>query len=226
MLKLTYNQEKYNFDKLLSECFEVENLESIHLNLDSDYCVPSGVNGLGNDTDSKYHKIFYNRLNNGWPEFEEKYISFIKENIMSYMKVDTLVYQVKPSFRIQYPNSHAVTTWHFDSDENHKHPDWEINVQVALTQMKDTTSTWIESVPGLRDFKPMEMDVGDFFIFNGNKCLHGNKPNISNKTRISFDFRVVPRERYNDRFKNISATKKQKFLIGSYYDVIISGEEK
>ena len=226
MIKQSYDKTKFNFDELLRECFEVDNLEDIHLNLDYGYSIPSGVGGLGNDTDSKYHKIFYNKLNNGWEEFEKTYTSFIKENIMRYMKVDTLVYQIKPSFRIQYPNSHAVTTWHFDSDENHKHPDWEINIQVALTEMKDSTSTWIESVPGLRDFKPMEMNVGDFYIFNGNKCLHGNKPNASNKTRISFDFRVVPYDRYNDTFENISATKGQKFLIGGYYDAIISKEER
>ena len=68
--------------------------------------------------------------------------------------------------------------------------------------------------------------MGDFYIFNGNKCLHGNKPNASNKTRISFDFRVVPYDRYNDTFENISATKGQKFLIGGYYDAIISKEER
>jgi hypothetical protein len=226
MLKLNYDKTKFNFDELLRECYGVENLENIHLSLDSGYEIPSGVKGLGNDTDSKYHKMFYNKLNSGWSDFEKTYVNFIKENIMQYMKVDTLVYQAKPSFRIQYPNSHAVTTWHFDSDKNHRHPDWEINVQVALTEMKDSTSTWIESVPGLRDFKPMEMNVGDFYIFNGNKCLHGNKPNKSGKTRISFDFRVLPYDRYDDSFENTSATKKQKFLIGGYYNAIMGREDK
>ena len=92
--------------------------------------------------------------------------------------------------------------------------------------MKGDLCTWVETVPGLKDYKPMEMSPGEFYIFNGNKCTHGNRPNNTDKTRVSFDFRVVPYERYNDGFKNISATKKQKFLIGSYYDVIMKEEGK
>jgi hypothetical protein len=226
MLKLSYDISKYSFGDLLRSCFKTENLEKIHMNLDNEYFVPTGTSGLGNDTNSHYHKMFYDKLNNGWPEFIQTYTDFIKEIVMGYMKVDKLVYQSMPSFRIQYPRGKAVTTWHYDSDENHKHPEWEINIQVALTEMKGDLCTWVETVPGLKDYKPMEMSPGEFYIFNGNKCTHGNRPNNTDKTRVSFDFRVVPHERYNDGFKNISATKKQKFLIGSYYDVIMKEEGK
>ena len=220
MLKLNYDKTKFNFDELLRECFQAEDLQKIHLNLNEKYFVPDGVPGLGKDTDSHYHKLFYNKLNNGWSELTDAYHGLIKEVIMKYMKVDKLVYQAKPTFRIQYPDGKAISTWHYDGDENHKHPPWEINVQVALTEMKGDLCTWIETVPGLKDYKPMEMDVGELYIFNGNKCLHGNKINKTGKTRISFDFRVVPYDRYNPKFEKMSATKNQKFLLGEYYDLI------
>ena len=220
MQKLTYDINKYNFVDLVRQCFKVDDLEKIHLNLDNEYVIPGGVGGLGNDTDSHYHKLFYKLLNSGWEDFSQAYQRIIREVIMKYMNTEKIVYQSKPSFRIQYPNSKAVTTWHYDSDENHKHPEWEINVQIALTEMKDSTCTWIESVPGVRDFKPMPMVPGEMYIFNGNKCYHGNKPNKTNKTRVSMDFRVIPYDRYNPDFENQSATKRQKFLIGEYYSLM------
>ena len=66
----------------------------------------------------------------------------------------------------------------------------------------------------------MNVNHGQLCIFNGNKCLHGNKINKTGKTRISFDFRVVPYDRYNPKFEKMSATKNQKFLLGEYYDLI------
>jgi hypothetical protein len=44
------------------------------------------------------------------------------------------------------------------------HPEWEINFQVALTDIYDTQATWVESVPGLKDFSPMEMKYGEYYI--------------------------------------------------------------
>ena len=223
MIKLKYNNKKYNFEAMVRDCFGVGDLEKIHLNLDKKYDVPDGIPGLGKDTDSYYHKLFYNKLNGGWEELTNAYHGLIKEVVMKYMNVDKVVYQTKPTFRIQYPDGKAITTWHYDGDDNHKHPPWEINIQIALTEMKGDLSTWIETVPGLKDFKPMEMNVGEMYIFNGNKCIHGNKVNSTDKTRISFDFRVIPHDRYDPNFQKKSATKNQKFLLGGYYSLMDLG---
>ena len=32
----------------------------------------------------------------------------------------------------------------------------------------------------------------EFIVFNGNKCIHGNKLNDTGKTRVSLDFRIIP----------------------------------
>ena len=40
----------------------------------------------------------------------------------------------------------------------------------------------------------MEMDIGTGLRFWGNQCRHYTDPNRTDSTRVSFDFRVVPRQ--------------------------------
>ena len=83
--------------------------------------------------------------------------------------------------------------------------------------MFDSNAMWLESVPSLGDFSPVEMEVGDFCIFNGNKCRHGNKQNLTGKTRVSMDFRILPRSKYYEEESQSSVTSNRKFVIGDYY---------
>ena len=78
---------------------------------------------------------------------------------------------------------------------------------------------WLESVPGLGDFKPVEMEVGEYTIFYGNKCAHGNKENKTGKTRVSMDFRVLPYDKYDESSAKSSATAGTKFVLGHYYNL-------
>jgi ectoine hydroxylase-related dioxygenase (phytanoyl-CoA dioxygenase family) len=125
-----------------------------------------------------------------------------------------------PSFRVHLPDDKAIHKWHYDSDKDHLHPEWEINFQIALTDMIGTRATWVEVVPGFKNYVPMEMTYGEYYVFNGNKCTHGNKENISGKTRVSFDFRILPKDKYNPTAKK-SVTAKKKFLLGEYYKEVI-----
>ena len=76
---------------------------------------------------------------------------------------------------------------------------------------------WIESEPFKLDFKQLVGGCGDFWINNGNVCMHGNKPNITNNTRISFDFRVIPLSKYDSNYDANTASKSTKFVVGGYY---------
>ena len=44
-------------------------------------------------------------------------------------------------------------------------------------------------------------------MFNGGECIHGNKTNNTGKTRVSFDFRILPLENYNPDYKARTRTK-------------------
>jgi len=208
-----YNKGSYNFYMLVSGLFNVYHLTKLHV-LEKDLSEGELLD-QSNEAETFFHKKFYSKLKEGWPEIEKAYEDFILNEVSPLFEEDFL-YQKFPSFRIQVPNQTAVSKWHYDSDEDHKHPDWEINFQIALTEMNDSSATWIETVPGLNDFSPMNMEEGEFCIFDGNKCRHGNKVNKTGKTRVSFDFRVLPISRHDENTTKESYYGR-KFAEGGYY---------
>ena len=97
-----------------------------------------------------------------------------------------------------------------------------IKLKERLTgDLKDVISkiqSKVNSLPIAKlDFKSLDSEYGEFWQTNFNKCIHGNKPNISNGTRISFDFRIIPISKYNPDYKGASESKSNKFTVGSYY---------
>jgi ectoine hydroxylase-related dioxygenase (phytanoyl-CoA dioxygenase family) len=213
-----FNIEKFNFEFLIKKIFNTEkDLENFHLLLPENERIEE-VN-FENDNETWFHKKFYEKLNNSWDEFDILYHSFVEENIKPIFKPifkkEKIIYQKRPTFRIQLPNNKSVGEFHRDYDYNHQLG--EINFVVALTDMKDTTAIWAESIPGLGDIHPLNVEKGNFLAFNGNMCTHGNKINNSNKTRVSFDFRVISEEFYKSDFDKKSTGKSIPMTIGGYY---------
>lgn len=222
-----YNIEKYNFKNYIENLFCIEDLSNIHT------LSEISTNQLfsnENDDSTKLHSIFYNKLNAGWDEFMNTYKSFIKNVIMDIYNVNSIIYQSKPTFRIQLPNNIAVGGnekdstekygWHKDSDPEYNHPLTEKNFIIPLTNSKNTSSVYIETYPNSNEFTPAIMNVGEVFNFCGAKCVHGNKPNITGKSRVSFDFRVMLKEDYDVTYSKNSKLSNKKFIIGEYYDLI------
>jgi hypothetical protein len=218
MRKFTYDISKYGFQEKICKIFGVKNLANLHK--DRNDLLPTHKLVFENESKTEFHKRFYRELKDTQYgiELKEAYFSFLKNEIKPLMKCD-FIFQAFPSFRVHLPDDQAIHYWHYDSDADHMHPEWEINFQIAITDMFDTNCTWVESVPGLNDFTPMEMEYGEYTVFDGNRCLHGNKPNTTDHTRVSFDFRVIPLSRYTpEKYKDVcSATKKNKFKVGHYY---------
>ena len=208
---INFDKEQYPFDKLVSALYKY-NLDTLNDDLDHSH------GAVGMDTDSIWHKIFYDKLRSGWPEFIEMYQSFI-QNVIGPMFVeeDKIIYQKTPSLRVNQPGGKAIYTPHCDGDELHKHPSGEVNIIMPLTKMFDTNGVYIESIPGLADYKSRSMQFGEFIMFYGNKLRHNNKSNITGVTRGSFDFRVIPPINYDDSYKLESASIGRKFILGDYY---------
>ena len=217
MKKFTYDTDRYKFRELVSEIYDVENLEKIHEikpNMVRDEYKKMYID-TENTTD--FHDLFYKRLNDNWTEMYESYERFIREEILPIMD-EEFHYQYLPSFRIQLPDENqAVHTWHCVSDPLHKHPKGEINIWLPLTKCYNTNTMWIESEPFKLDFQPLEGGYGDCWINNGNVCMHGNKPNVEVDTRMSFDFRIIPLSKYDPNYSVTSANTTSKFVVGGYY---------
>ena len=215
--KFSYETKKYIFKDLIQNLYKITDLDQIHISKSD--LLPKEELNFNNEASTAFHELFYKKLNNNWFEFIESYEKFINDEIGKIIKKPFL-YQYLPSYRVQLPNDQAIHKWHFDSDEDHKHPEGEINFCLAITEMKDTTAIWCETEPGKKDFIPLEMKYGEFFQFNGNKCTHGNKINTSNNTRISLDFRILPFENYKPNKNKVSVANKKKFEIGEYYRLL------
>ena len=83
------------------------------------------------------------------------YISFIKKIMVDVLGKDSIIYQSKPTFRVQLPNNIAVGGnetdspdrygWHKDTDTEYNHPPFEKNFIVPLTNSDNTASVYIET---------------------------------------------------------------------------------
>lgn len=222
-----YDIEVFDFVKQIENLFGITKLDNIHTisNISNDSLFSNE-----NDDSTKFHSIFYNKLNKGWPEFMEVYKNFIKDVIMKVYNVDTLIYQTTPTFRVQLPNNIAVGGnendppekygWHKDSDPKYNHPLTEKNFIIPLTTSRDTASLYVETFPQSNKFSPLKMNVGEVINFCGAECIHGNKPNITGKSRVSFDFRVMLEKDYDVNYAKNSKLSNKKFIIGDYYSII------
>ena len=211
---IEFDKNKYPFNKMVSDLYKY-NLNELDDRLDHT------KGEIGKDTDSVWHVIFYDKLREGWPEFIELYESFIKNIIAPlFIEEDSIVYQKTPGLRVNQPGGKAIYVKHCDGDKKHKHPTGEINVYMPLTKAFGNNTMWVESIPGLGDFAPIELEFGECLMFYGNRLRHFNNFNDTGKSRCSFDFRVIPPVNYEESYELLSATINNKFVIGGYYKIM------
>lgn len=220
-----YDIKKYPFVDIITSLFNLNELSEIHTLSRSKPIDKLFTNE--NDDTTPYHDKFYKKLNNGWDEFNKVYINFIKKITTEIFHENSIIYQSKPTFRVQLPNNIAVGGnkgdlpgkfgWHRDTDAGYNHPPFEKNFIIPLTN-SNSASVYIETYPGSDHFEPAKMKVGEFFQFKGGECLHGNKPNPTNQSRVSLDFRLVLKDDYDEDFIKSSKLSNKNFVIGEYYN--------
>ena len=191
MNKYSYDTGKYDFAKLVKEVLSHEVLENIH-NVLPGHINYNEVFNIDNDNETWIHKQFYSKLNNGWPEFLELYRKFIKEQVSLHFDV-SLVYQARPTIRVHL---------------------------LPLTDAYDTNTIWAESEEDKKDYSAMDAKYGEYYIWKGSCLSHGNKLNNTEQSRVSFDFRIIPKSQYRPESYKSSRNQKKKFQVGDYYEEI------
>jgi hypothetical protein len=170
------------------------------------------------DQSTPIHKQFYQSLDNDTSrQLEKIYHCFLRNHILTDLEED-MVYQTYPTFRVHLPGNIAVFDWHRDSDFNHS--PHEVNVFLPITNAYDTNTFYYESKPFKSDFKPMNCDYGEFVIWDGANCKHGNKENLTGRTRVSFDFRYMRHSDYLKEKPKTSLSKKAEMVIGEYFEIM------
>ncbi len=213
MLKIKYQTTKYNFSEIISNILNTENLSKIHK---ENHFEKYDLFTRDKDQSTKYHKMYYDNFTT---KVQNTYQKFIKEVIRP-MYNEEIVYQKIPTFRLHFPGNIAVGEYH--KDKWYRDSEWheevcEMNFYLPFTDAYGTNTIWVESQEDKGDYKAMSVKYGECIQWDGVNLTHGNKENISNSTRISVDFRVIPFSKYKPS-NHGSINTKTKFEIGGYYE--------
>lgn len=203
-----YDTKKYPFREIIQKILECEELEKIHENFDF------FLLERDKDQSTDFHKLFYSKYEKSG--FKNLYEEFIK-NYVSKQLETAVINQTKPTFRVHMHDNLGVGEFHRDSD--YDHPLEEINFLVPVTEARDTSTVWIESLPDERDFSPVNLTYGECLVFRGGILTHGNKINKTGNSRVSFDFRVIPKALFKPSVGE-SINSGMKFDIGGYYSLL------
>lgn len=210
MKKYSYDTEQYNFTSIVEKIFEISPLDQIHTILQKNLDIPTDPS---QDQQTVFHKIFYKTYEDNESSFLKTYKKFIKHIIYSHFPNEKIIFQTKPTFRVQIPNNIAVAQWHKDKAYNHSSK--EINIYLPLTRTFDTNTVWAETEEDRGDYRPMDAEIGEYYIWNGANLLHGNKKNDTGVSRVSVDFRII----FDDNFSydGTTVTTKVPMKLGHYW---------
>lgn len=202
-VNVDYDPAKYPFARHVAQHLNIYDLSRTHEL--ADYPL------FKRETDQKtmFHKKFYTIGD----DFYAVYRRFIKEVAEPYFG-EPLVFQKIPTFRVHLPNNLGVGEFHRDRDYNHQRS--EINIWLPLTNAWDTNSVYIETAEDRKDYQPQKVNYGQVLVFDGANLKHGNQINTTGSTRVSFDFRVIPKSRYTEG-TGTSVNTNIAFKIGGYY---------
>ena len=172
------------------------------------------------DQSTIWHKKFYEMIRSDI-SFDDIYVKFL-EDVVKPRFGEEIIYQKIPTLRIHLPGNVSVGEFH--KDKYYRDIEWaekvkEINYYVPLTKAYGTNTIWAETEEDKGDFHPFDTDYGECFEWSATNLTHGNKDNITSNTRVSFDFRVIPKSRYVQS-DHLTINTKIPFDIGGYYGVL------
>jgi len=206
-----YDNQKYNFQEAVRKIFNdfPRSLEDIHT-------IQLVRSQVIDDTKTLLHKIFYSS-----PHYEairNLYYDFIHTYIFPLFPDETaLVIQKDPGISICVSALGEDPPSRIRCDADYNHPAQEINFIIAVTEMWDTNSIFIESEPGKGDFADLKLASNKFHMFWGNKCRQYDKINISGQSRISMEFRVIPYSKYDATYSEKILDGGRKLAVSDYF---------
>ena len=210
MNKYSYDLDRFGFHHIVEDIFKIDNLQYIHNMLEKQLDIPDDPS---KDQSTTFHQIFYKNYDGDTHGFLELYRHFVQYITNQYFSNQQMVYQTRPTFRVQAPNNIAVAQWHKDKAYNHSYN--EINIYLPLTDTFDTNTIWSESEEDKGDYAPMNAKLGEFYIWNGANLTHGNKKNETGVSRVSVDFRIIPLDKFD--YSGTSVTSKVPMALGKYW---------
>lgn len=212
MKKINYSIKDYPFADIINNILDTSNLSKIH---EEDHFEKYDIFKREEDQGTKYHKLYYNNYKKQILPLYDKFIL----NVIRPLYNEEIVYQKIPTFRLHFPGNIAVGEYH--KDKWYRDKDWhkevcELNYYLPFTKAYGTNTIWVESEEDKGDYTAMNVEYGECVQWNGANLTHGNKQNLTNITRVSVDFRIIPYSKYKPSNHGAINTKVE-FAIGGYY---------
>tara|TARA_X000000368_G_C22977372_1_gene688251 strand:- start:323 stop:1210 length:888 start_codon:yes stop_codon:yes gene_type:complete len=210
-------------------------LDDLHL------CLHDNIKSLDQSEQNQISISFYEASK----KIQDMYVKFIS-NIISPIFSGRIHYQVVPTFRFHFPNQKGYE-WkdRYHTDIMLGHPPYEFNVWLPFTKVFESNSMRLtplndsveiykmcnnnfeilaEKCQYDNDFishlssksSPLDMKYGEFIIFDP-KCLHCTQHNITNKTRISMDIRIMLENNFDKYSREYKTTGRKKMLFKPGY---------
>lgn len=205
MKTIAYDTSRFPFAEIVAAHLNVRDLARLHEIAD----YPTFTRAT--DQRTAFHRRFYQI----GETFFEVYHRFLRDVAAHAFGGAGLIHQRIPTFRVHLPNNLGVGEFHRDSD--YAHPRTERNFWLPLTDAWGTNTIWIESEPGAGDYAPRAVRYGEVLLFDGGSLKHGNRINDTCHTRVSFDFRVIPKSDYAPS-DGASINTNMRFEVGGYYE--------
>lgn len=196
----TYSLDLYPFPDIVSDALNVRDLTTLSANL------PRRT--WQTDQQSPWHPPFYA----SFLEWRDVYEDFIREVVVHRLD-EPCYYQRVPTFRVHLPNNTAVGEFH--TDAQYHHPTGEVSFWLPLTRAAGTSSVWIEDDD--HEYRDVVAAPGEVVQFNAAQRLHGNLLNETGKSRVSFDFRLLPVRLAPTTEGPPTKHTKLRFAAGGYY---------
>jgi len=104
----------------------------------------------------------------------------------------SISYNASPTFRVHMAGTPSVSAWHRDADVTGR-LDY-LTAWVPFVDTFESNGLWVEQHYGAADYQPVPAAYGEVVIFDGALARHGSQPNRTHVSRVSLDFRFVPKD--------------------------------
>ena len=220
MNKITYDTLTYQFLDVIESWFWTDGIMPTSGISDLHFHKSYDLFERQNDQSTIWHRCFYKMIRED-ESFNDVYLKFLNDKIKPRFN-EEIVYQNIPTFRVHLPGNISVGEFH--KDKHYRDEKWanqvrELNYFLPLTKAYGTNTIWAETEEDLGDYREIRADYGECVEWCATKLTHGNKQNITRNTRVSFDFRVIPKSRYVES-EHLTINTKIPFGIGGYYGVL------
>ena len=115
--------------------------------------------------------------------------------------------QRPPSFRCHLAGAGTISAFHRDGDPKYGLRPGSINGWLPLTIVDGNSSIYVETALDSKEFRSISMIPGELLLFDAFHLMHGSLRNDRQTSRVSFDFRFVPKNPRQARELGIFARK-------------------